>query len=129
MNFLWALIAALSVYYVFLSLERALRRRLSSDPDVRLGCRQLGSPSSSPENQGHRCHLWGKVNTYPQLREALVLVLIRIFSIAGLTAARVCHDHFEDVVIIEPEAWLNFCGCKTSPFVESAEQALPNNAI
>ncbi|KAF8232122.1 hypothetical protein L208DRAFT_1436786 [Tricholoma matsutake] len=27
-------------------------------------------------------------------------------SIAGLSAARVCHDHFEKVVIVEPEAWL-----------------------
>ncbi|KAF5384566.1 hypothetical protein D9757_006481 [Collybiopsis confluens] len=28
-------------------------------------------------------------------------------SIAGLLAARVCHDLFENVLIIEPEAWLN----------------------
>ena len=27
-------------------------------------------------------------------------------SIAGLATARVCHDHFERVVIVEPEAWL-----------------------
>jgi hypothetical protein len=27
-------------------------------------------------------------------------------SIAGLVTARVCHDHFERVVIVEPEAWL-----------------------
>ncbi|KAF5358627.1 hypothetical protein D9758_007741 [Tetrapyrgos nigripes] len=27
-------------------------------------------------------------------------------SIAGLLAARVCHDHFERVIIVEPEAWL-----------------------
>ncbi|THU91061.1 hypothetical protein K435DRAFT_727686 [Dendrothele bispora CBS 962.96] len=27
-------------------------------------------------------------------------------SIAGLLAARVCHDHFERVVVVEPEAWL-----------------------
>ena len=27
-------------------------------------------------------------------------------SIAGLWAARACLDHFEDVVIVEPEAWL-----------------------
>lgn len=30
-----------------------------------------------------------------------------VFSIAGLVAARVCHDHFEDVVIVEPETWLS----------------------
>ncbi|KIY66467.1 hypothetical protein CYLTODRAFT_411806 [Cylindrobasidium torrendii FP15055 ss-10] len=28
-------------------------------------------------------------------------------SIAGLLTARACHDHFERVVIIEPEAWLS----------------------
>ncbi|KAK0215876.1 hypothetical protein EDD85DRAFT_444658 [Armillaria nabsnona] len=28
-------------------------------------------------------------------------------SIGGLLAARVCHDHFDDVVIVEPEAWVN----------------------
>lgn len=29
-----------------------------------------------------------------------------IYSIAGLWAARVCLDHFDEVIIIEPEAWL-----------------------
>ncbi|KAK0197957.1 hypothetical protein F5146DRAFT_1017606 [Armillaria mellea] len=28
-------------------------------------------------------------------------------SIGGLIAARVCHDHFDDVLIVEPEAWLS----------------------
>ena len=28
------------------------------------------------------------------------------YSIAGLWAARVCADHFEDVLIVEPETWL-----------------------
>ncbi|PFH48973.1 hypothetical protein AMATHDRAFT_64243 [Amanita thiersii Skay4041] len=28
-------------------------------------------------------------------------------SLGGLAAARVCHDHFERVVIVEPEAWLS----------------------
>ena len=28
-------------------------------------------------------------------------------SIAGLASARVCHDHFERVVIVEPEDWLS----------------------
>ncbi|PFH53243.1 hypothetical protein AMATHDRAFT_1318 [Amanita thiersii Skay4041] len=31
-------------------------------------------------------------------------------SLAGLTAARVCHDHFENVIIVEPEAWLSTQG-------------------
>ncbi|KAK7453513.1 hypothetical protein VKT23_011792 [Stygiomarasmius scandens] len=28
-------------------------------------------------------------------------------SLAGLLAARVCHDHFQRVIIVEPEAWLS----------------------
>lgn len=28
-------------------------------------------------------------------------------SIAGLWTARVCADHFEDILIIEPESWAN----------------------
>ena len=28
------------------------------------------------------------------------------FSYAGLATARICHDHFERVIIVEPEAWL-----------------------
>ena len=28
-------------------------------------------------------------------------------SISGLWAARICADHFENVAIIEPEAWLD----------------------
>lgn len=27
-------------------------------------------------------------------------------SIGGLLAARICHDHFERVIIVEPEGWL-----------------------
>lgn len=29
------------------------------------------------------------------------------YSIAGLWAARICADHFEKVIIVEPEAWLD----------------------
>ncbi|KAK0202373.1 hypothetical protein DFS33DRAFT_1476019 [Desarmillaria ectypa] len=28
-------------------------------------------------------------------------------SVAGLFAARVCHDHFDEVIIVEPEAWVD----------------------
>lgn len=30
-----------------------------------------------------------------------------MISIAGLWTARVCADHFEDVLVIEPEVWTN----------------------
>ena len=34
--------------------------------------------------------------------------LLKFFcSIAGLLAARICHDHFESVVIVEAEGWLS----------------------
>lgn len=36
----------------------------------------------------------------------LTPVLIFCPSVGGLFAARVCSDHFERVVIIEPESWL-----------------------
>jgi hypothetical protein len=29
-----------------------------------------------------------------------------LFSVAGLLTARVCHDHFERVLIVEAEAWV-----------------------
>ena len=31
---------------------------------------------------------------------------ISLASIAGLFAARVCHDHFDRVLVVEREAWL-----------------------
>lgn len=33
------------------------------------------------------------------------IILIDDLSIAGLWTARICADHFEDVLIIESEAW------------------------
>jgi hypothetical protein len=43
------------------------------------------------------------------------------FSIAGLVTARICHDHFERVIIVEPEAWLT-----TSEGWDSAQQPQKN---
>lgn len=34
------------------------------------------------------------------------MIYLLSYSIAGLWTARVCADHFEDVLIIEPEEWL-----------------------
>ncbi|KAI5119728.1 hypothetical protein M0805_008658 [Coniferiporia weirii] len=44
-------------------------------------------------------------------------------SIAGLWTARVCADHFEDVVIIEPEAWLATERARSNLFDERGEKA------
>ncbi|KAK0215855.1 hypothetical protein EDD85DRAFT_443784 [Armillaria nabsnona] len=92
MNLLWAPIAALGVYYAFLSLERALRRRLLLAQTCVFDVDSLGHRLPRQKIKGTAVICGG--------------------SIAGLTAARVCHDHFEDVVIIEPETWLNSADAK-----------------
>ena len=43
----------------------------------------------------------GKDYFFPPFRSTLTMC-----SLAGLLAARVCHDHFKRVAIIEPEPWL-----------------------
>lgn len=92
MNLLWAPVAALGVYYVFLFLKRALRRRLLLAQTCVFDVDSLGHRFPPQKIKGTAVICGG--------------------SIAGLTAARVCHDHFEDVVIIEPEAWLNSADAK-----------------
>lgn len=47
-------------------------------------------------------------------------------SIGGLLAARVCADHFVDVVVVEPEAWLATEEGKTSLF---DAEGLPRAAV
>ncbi|KAH7908362.1 hypothetical protein BJ138DRAFT_361040 [Hygrophoropsis aurantiaca] len=42
----------------------------------------------------------------PQGQKIKGTVVVCGGSVGGLLAARVCHDHFEKVVIVEPEAWL-----------------------
>lgn len=44
------------------------------------------------------------------------------YSIAGLLAARVCADHFEDVVIVESESWLATEEGRTGPYNQSGEK-------
>ena len=43
------------------------------------------------------------------------LYLSLCYSIAGLWSARVAADHFEEVVIVEPESWLSDIG-KTNQY-------------
>lgn len=40
-----------------------------------------------------------------QFRLCMSLTSQSLISMAGLWTARVCADHFEDVLIVEPEAW------------------------
>lgn len=87
MNLLWALGAALSAYVVALYLGRSLRRRLLLKETCVLDIDSLGLRLPRENVKGTAIICGG--------------------SIGGLLAARVCHDHFEEVVIIEPEAWIN----------------------
>ena len=46
--------------------------------------------------------MWGEVS----VTLAPSCVILMVCSLSGLLAARVCHNHFKRVVIIEPELWL-----------------------
>ncbi|KAK0501771.1 hypothetical protein EDD18DRAFT_1431988 [Armillaria luteobubalina] len=86
---LWAQTAAviLGIYYIVVYLERALRRRLLLKHTYVLDNDTLGRRLPSQKIKGAAVVCGG--------------------SIAGLIAARACHDHFEEVVIVEPEARLS----------------------
>ncbi|KAK0501773.1 hypothetical protein EDD18DRAFT_1347844 [Armillaria luteobubalina] len=86
---LWAQTATviLGIYYTVVYLERALRRRLLLKHTCVLDIDTLGCRPHNKKIKGTAVICGG--------------------SIAGLVAARVCHDHFEDVVVVEPETWLS----------------------
>lgn len=42
-----------------------------------------------------------------------------VVSIASLWAARICADHFDDVVFIDPEAWIATDEGRTTSFEKS----------
>lgn len=44
------------------------------------------------------------------------------FSMAGLWTARAAADHFEDVLVIEPEAWVGSELGKTNPYNTEGER-------
>ncbi|PBK69033.1 hypothetical protein ARMSODRAFT_172347 [Armillaria solidipes] len=87
MNLIWALGTAFSAYAVALYLGRTLRRRLLVKQTCVLDIDSLGRRLPREKIKGTAVICGG--------------------SIGGLLAARVCHDHFEEVVIIEPEVWMN----------------------
>jgi hypothetical protein len=47
-------------------------------------------------------------------------------SLSGLLAARVCHDHFEGVIIVEPEAWLS---TDEGRLIEAWKQPQPRSRV
>jgi len=66
-------------------------------------------PSRKPRQDKRRSrYLWWQVTHahYLIFFKLILNVLLCAYSVAGLMTARVCHDHFERVLIIEPEAWL-----------------------
>ncbi|KAK0226312.1 hypothetical protein IW262DRAFT_757969 [Armillaria fumosa] len=87
MGLLWFPISALGLYFVLLSVGRAFRRKVLREQTCLLDADNLGARLAAGKIKGTAVICGG--------------------SIGGLTAARVCHDHFEQVVIVEPEAWLN----------------------
>ncbi|KAK0466734.1 uncharacterized protein EV420DRAFT_1505023 [Desarmillaria tabescens] len=87
MDFIWISAITLCVYLVALSLGRALRRKHLQKETCVLDLERLGFRLASKKIKGTAVICGG--------------------SVGGLLAARVCHDHFEDVVIVEPESWLN----------------------
>ncbi|KAK0188450.1 hypothetical protein F5146DRAFT_1225237 [Armillaria mellea] len=87
MNLLWAFGAAAVTCGAILYLEHVFRRKQLSRETCILDIDSLGFRVSHEKIKGTAVICGG--------------------SIGGLIAARVCHDHFDDVLIVEPEAWLN----------------------
>ncbi|KAK0501762.1 hypothetical protein EDD18DRAFT_1347834 [Armillaria luteobubalina] len=87
MALLWILGVSLALYGVAVYLGRAFRRSLLAKETCLLDIDSLGIRLPPEKIKGTAVICGG--------------------SIGGLLAARVCHDHFDDVVIVEPEAWMN----------------------
>ncbi|KAK0501778.1 hypothetical protein EDD18DRAFT_1347849 [Armillaria luteobubalina] len=87
MDIIWVSAATLCVYLVVLSLGRAFRRKQLRKQTCVLDLGGLGLRLPSKKIKGTAVICGG--------------------SVGGLLAARVCHDHFDNVVIVEPETWLN----------------------
>ncbi|KAK0239353.1 hypothetical protein EDD85DRAFT_936439 [Armillaria nabsnona] len=87
MNLLWAFGTAAVICGAILYLERVFRRRQLSKQTCLLDIDSLGFRAPREKIKGTAVICGG--------------------SIGGLIAARVCHDHFDDVLIVEPETWLN----------------------
>ncbi|PBK82809.1 hypothetical protein ARMGADRAFT_686101 [Armillaria gallica] len=87
MGFLWFPVIALGLYFVTRSIGRAFRRKVLREQTCLLDADNLGVRLAAEKIKGTAVICGG--------------------SVGGLITARVCHDHFEQVVIVEPEAWLN----------------------
>ncbi|KAK0201144.1 hypothetical protein DFS33DRAFT_1357678 [Desarmillaria ectypa] len=87
MGLLWLSAASLAIYYLFLLLGRALRRHLLLKQTCVKDIDALGLTRTAAQKIRGTAVICGG-------------------SISGLLAARVCLDHFEDVVLVEAESWL-----------------------
>ncbi|KAK0466721.1 uncharacterized protein EV420DRAFT_1698330 [Desarmillaria tabescens] len=88
MDLLWVPALILIIYYACLLLGRALRQRLLRKQTCVDDIHILGSSRASAD----------KIKG---------IAVVCGGSISGLLTARVCHDHFENVLIVEPEGWLD----------------------
>ncbi|KAK0486200.1 hypothetical protein IW261DRAFT_1549089 [Armillaria novae-zelandiae] len=87
MGLLWFPIIVLGLYFSLLSVGRTYRCKILREQTCLLDADNLGVRLAAGKIKGTAVICGG--------------------SVGGLIAARVCHDHFEQVVIVEPEAWLN----------------------
>ncbi|KAK0232717.1 hypothetical protein IW262DRAFT_1326368 [Armillaria fumosa] len=87
MNLLWAFGTAVATCGALIYFERLFRRRQLEKQTCVLDIDSLGTRLPHEKIKGTAVICGG--------------------SIGGLIAARVCHDHFDDVLIVEPETWLN----------------------
>ncbi|KAG7442674.1 uncharacterized protein BT62DRAFT_922394 [Guyanagaster necrorhizus] len=87
MRLLWLSVAPFALYYFLSLLGRALRRHLFLKQTCVKDIDALGLPRTAQHKIRGTAVICGG-------------------SISGLLAARVCLDHFEDVVLVEAESWL-----------------------
>lgn len=93
---------------------RTVHRRCSRPPPASdsKGNVPLRHSTSGPctlrnrQDPRHSCYLRWKVYIYLPSGKKTSTDVSPLLSYAGLTMARVCHDHFQKVVIVETEKWL-----------------------
>ncbi|KAK0209977.1 hypothetical protein DFS33DRAFT_1252288 [Desarmillaria ectypa] len=107
MTLLVLLTAAFAVYCPGSLLWKILTHRLLQKQTCVLDFRQLGSSGNDGQNI-HRT------------------TIICSGSFSGMFAARVCHDHFDEVVIIELEAWADDPDAKRQ---DACNQANPRSRV
>ncbi len=107
MGFLWFPVIALGLYFVTRSIGRAFRRKVLREQTCLLDADKLGIRLAAEKIKGTAVICGGRYVLDSSESLCDVLSQFCFSSVGGLITARVCHDHFEQVFIVEPEAWLN----------------------